>query len=115
MSVITIVLEEPRLGAGSQQPVSDVVVSSVLVVDAERFLPLFLRLKNLLSLLSLLFHFSEQLMATPIPAKRMAIGTMMRYAISLEELSSAVTGGIASRRVYDVNCCNAEYKDKGDE
>ena len=108
-------LEEPRLDAGSQQPVSDFVVSSVLVVDAERFLLLFLRFKNLLSLLSLLFHFSEQLMATPVPAKRMAIGTMMRYAISLEELSSAVTGGIASRRVYGVNCCNDESNDKGDD
>ncbi len=54
-------------------------------------------------------------MATPIPAKRMAIGTMMRYAISLEELSSAVTGGIASRRVYGVNCSNDEYNDEDDD
>lgn len=50
-----------------------------------------------------------------VPAKRIAIGMMMRYAITEEELSSAVTGGISSRIVYCVNRSDDENCDKCDK
>ena len=57
----------------------------------------------------LLFQFSEQLIAIAAPAKMIANGMIMRYAIVEEVLSSVVIGGISSRIVYCVNC--SEDKD----
>jgi hypothetical protein len=114
--VTAIVFSEAWLDRASQQAASDFVVSSVLIVDVEDlFLLLFLRARNLLSLLSLLFHFSEQLMATAVPAMRIANGMMMRQAISEEEVSSVVIGGISSRIVYCVNCSEDKHYDNCDE
>jgi hypothetical protein len=93
---------------GSQQAASDFVVSSVLAVEVENLFLLFLRFRYLFSLLSLLFHFSEQLIASAVPAKRIARGMMMREAITGEELSFVVTGGISSRIVYCVKCSDTE-------
>lgn len=104
-----MVLPEPGLDLRSQQLASDFVESPVFTLgDKGVFAMAFLRLRNCLSLLSLLFHLSEQLMATAVPAKRIAIGMVMRYAMTGEALSSAVTGGISSRIVYCVNC--SKYK-----
>jgi len=86
-----------------------------LIVEVDDlFLLLFLRRKNLFKLLSCLFHFSEQVMATAVPAKRIAIGMIMRYAITGELLSSAVTGGISSRIVYCVRCSEDKNYHNGD-
>ena len=115
-SVATMVLPEPGLDLRSQQLASDFVESSVLISgDKGVFLMAFLRFRNRLNLLSLLFHFSEQPMATAVPAKRIAIGMVMRYAMTGEELSSAVTGGISSRILYCVNCARYNNYDKCDE
>ena len=115
-SVTAIVFSEDSLDTGPQQVPSDLLVSSVLIVDDEGlFWLLFFRARNLLSLLSLLFHFSEQVMAIAVPAKRMANGMNIRQAIVEEEVSSVVIGGISSRIVYCVNCSEDKNYDNCDE
>lgn len=78
----------------------------------DRFLLFFLRLRYLLSQLSLLFHFSEQLIATAVPAKRTTIGIIIRYAMTGDELSYAVTGGISWRIINYVHDNENYYDNK---
>ena len=90
-------------------------MSSILFVDEDPGSLFSFRCRHLLNRLLLKLHRSEQPMAMPVPAMRIAIGTMISDAMIGVESSGEVIRGISSRREYSVKCSKDKNDDTGDD